>query len=707
VSLAALDLKLAYHKGEDDIAGEFYLPCMERSRRYDRAVGFFSSSIYVLAWPSLRQFVRNGGSIRLICSAVLSAVDVDALHDGYGARTVADFAADARAELVRLLGLEHLVKPTKVLATLVATGVIDLKVAWVGQESIGRDRRLFHDKVGIFDDGSGNQVAFKGSMNETWPGLAADGNLESVDVFATWRSGSDSERIRGEVEYFQRLWNGVQPGVRVTPFPEVALDDLRDLAEVSQWEEYVDEICLELESAAGWSADRGKMARTPRPHQVAALTAWSDRGRRGIFEHATGSGKTFTALCALRDSLERGEVPLVLVPSDLLLKQWKEELRNTFSVDGLQLLVCGGGARQWSEGNRLRLWTQSDDARTPRVLLATMQTARSSEFRRLLRDGEHLFLVADEVHRLGSAENRRLLEVASGPRLGLSATPRRAGDPEGTSVILDYFQGVVPPPFTLQDAVRAGALTPYAYFPHRVPLDVDEQEQWDDLTVQIGKRIARQGTGLETKSLDDATRLLLIQRARVIKRAAAKVPLAASVLARHYEPGQRWIVYCEDQDQLGQVREAIGRTGIPLVFEYHTAMTGDAAMTLRMFEHQGGVTVAIRCLDEGVDIPTVSHALILASSRNPREFIQRRGRVLRRADGKFLAYVHDAIVVPGHTPDDTPALSMVMGELARAIVFGHSAINPDSVTELQTLAIEFGLDWRTLTTDGFEADDDE
>jgi superfamily II DNA or RNA helicase len=683
---------------------------MERATRYDRAVGFFSSSIYILAWPSLRTFVSGGGRIRLICSPVLSGDDVEALSVGYSAKSESEFADGVLTDLRRLLALPHMVKPTKVLATLVAAGVVEMKVAWVGEESVGRGRRLFHDKVGIFIDSLGNRVAFKGSMNETWPGLAADGNLESVDVYASWRDGADATRISDEVDYFQRLWQGTYPGVRVLPFPDVAAEELRDLAEVSGWEEYVDEISIEIETAVRWSADRGPGARRPHPHQVAALAAWTERGRRGIFEHATGSGKTFTALCAIRDSLERGEVTLVLVPSELLLEQWKSELMATFADADLQLLVCGGGNRGWAEDGRLRLWSRPEAGGSPRVVLSTMQTAVSDDFRRLLRDGDHLFLVADEVHRLGSTVHQTLLGVHSGPRLGLSATPRRAGDPEGTTAIFDYFEGVVPPPFTLKDAVDARTLTPYVYYPRRVTLDSDEEEQWELLTAEIGKRIARQSGdrgGHLGAPLDDMIKLLLIRRARIAKKAAGKVPLAVDVVTAHYEQGQSWIVYCEDQDQLQEVRDALTQAGLPLVFEYHTSMRGDAPATLRMFENQGGVTVAIRCLDEGVDIPRISHALILASSRNPREFIQRRGRVLRRSEGKHLSYVHDAIVLPNHLNGDVPTISMVKGELARAIEFGSNAINPQGVTELQRIALEFGLDWRDLLEEGFEVDDDE
>ena len=704
-SLRDLALKLSYHKGEDDIAEGFYLPCMRRSRRYDRAVGFFSSSVFVLAWPSLREFAAAGGQMRIVCSPILTSGDIDALSVGYNSVGIEQFEAAARKELSRLLASPAFQKPTKILASLVAGGVIDLRIAWVGPETSGRSRRIFHDKVGIFSDADEQRVVFKGSMNETWPGLAADGNLESIDVYASWRNEENAQRVDDEVQYFDNLWHDRQPGVTVTPFPEVIQRELREIAEEARWEEYVDEICMELETAARVSADRGPASRTPRPHQVAALEAWTQAGRRGILEHATGSGKTFTALCAIRGSLDRGEVPLVLVPSELLLKQWREELTQTFESDELQLLVCGGGHRTWEVQRRLSLWTRNESADDSRVVLATMQTASSEDFRRLLREGPHLFVVADEVHRIGSPTHRRLLDLASGPRLGLSATPRRSGDPVGTAALMAYFEDVVPPPFTLHDAIAAGTLTPYWYRPHQVSLNANEQEEWDRLTAQIGRQLAIRGDE-ESALLDEGIKRRYIQRARIAKKAAGKSQLAAKVLSQHFRQGQRWLVYCEDREQLREVRGAIERAGLPTVYEYHSAMDGDPTSTLRLFEQSGGVMVAIRCLDEGVDIPATSHALILASSRNPREFIQRRGRVLRTAPGKSVAHVHDAIVLPAGIDLDVPIGSMVKGELARAIEFGQHAENPDGVVELRTIAVDYGLDWETLTEEGFEVDED-
>lgn len=703
------EFKRAYHKPEDDIAESFYLPAMRSAVRYDRAVGYFSSTVFLLAWPSLKAFVQAGGRMRLICSPVLSEGDHEALREGYSERAEAEAGRQIAESFSELLESEGFAKPARVLASLVGLGFIDCKVAWVGTEAGGRPKRLFHDKVGVLTDLVKDQVVFKGSMNETWPGLARDGNLESVDVFASWRDDGERARIADEVDYFERLWDDEYPGVVTRPLPEVAREAIISASDAAKWPDFVDEICEELEQAARWSADANRpTGRIPRPHQVAALEAWNNLGRRGIFEHATGSGKTFTALCALQDSLRRSETALVLVPSDLLLQQWEAELRSTFGGTGLQILVCGGGNDGWRDAGRLRAWTRPGDSKRPRAVLSTLQTAASDEFLGLCIGGEHLFMVADEVHRLGATQARRIFELDTGPRLGLSATPQRAGDPEGSQAILDYFEGVVPPPFLLEDAIRSGALTPYAYYPHAVKLTPEEARKWAEVTETFRRLYARsQGTGDDgAEPLSNRLKFLLIQRARIIKGAQRKVGLAAEVLATYYKPGQRWIVYCDDNGQLGEVKDTLRAVGVPDVYEYHSAMPGDRARTLRVFSERGGVIVSIRCLDEGVDIPAVSHALILASSKNPREFIQRRGRVLRRYPGKALAHVHDVVVAPEAQDVNELGGSILKGELARAIEFGTHAINPAAVTDLKRMAAQAGIDWSDLTN-GFETDADE
>lgn len=701
-SLANLHLKPAYHKGTDDIASEFYLPCMAAAIRYDRAVGFFNSTIYTIAWPSLHDFVARGGQMRIICSPILLPADADALSQGYLDKVEAAMATRLREETLCLLKDPFLHKPATVLASLVALNVIDVRIAFLGSPA---SHRLFHDKVGIFVDSEGNRVVFKGSMNETWAGLSADGNLESIDVFVSWEEAREAARVNEEMDYFEQLWENRYPDLLVRPFPEIARKELMTASSGDGWKALVEEICTEMETAARLSADGPRPShRIPRPHQAKALRDWIARGRRGILEHATGSGKTFTALCAVRDALSRAEVPLILVPSELLLDQWQKEIRATLEDIAPNLLLCGGGNVSWREETLLIAWTRKRDREHPRIVLSTMQTACTEKFRSMLQQGEHLFVVADEVHRLGSPEHRAILTIDSGPRLGLSATPRRAGDPEGTAAICKYFNGIMEPPFTLVDAIHAGTLTPYFYYVHTLSLSESEQEDWDNITSQISQLYARllDGEGSD-EGLKARIRNLLIRRWRIVKSATAKTPLTVSVLSVYYQPGQKWLIYCDSLGQLRQIQAELGSAGYAPI-EYHSAMAGDRVSTLKYFETNGGVLASIRCLDEGVDIPSATHALILASSQNPREFIQRRGRILRKAPGKTLAHLHDAIVVPRASEGISPDLAVLESELVRAIEFGKTALNPSAITDLERIALIFGIDRTKYFEVGVEDD---
>jgi superfamily II DNA or RNA helicase len=706
--LSELSLQPSYHKGEDDIAQEFYLPCMERSVEYDRAIGFFKSSIYLIAWESLREFVANGGRMRIVCSPVISDADSEAIEEGYKARTDEKIASSLQDTIQDMLNSSALKKPTKVLAALVAQGVVEFKIATMAEEPSPRHNRLFHDKVGIFRDGTGidkntDNIVFKGSMNETWAGLAMDGNLESIDVYVSWGDERERQRVQSEQEYFDSLWRDEYDTVEVRNFPDLPKRELVSAAEAVEWESLVDDIVEEINASQAISPDSGPNPRTPLPHQKEALDTWNERGRQGIFEHATGSGKTFTALCAIRESLKRDEVPVVFVPNTDLLTQWKEELETTNQDLNPKVLVCGGGRTRWRNDGLLRSWTRPDG--DSRIVLSTMQTAISDDFQSLITTDDHIFLIADEVHRIGSPEHRKILNFESGPRLGLSATPRRAGDPDGTEAIMDYFDGVVQPPFTLSNAIEAGRLTPYFYHIHTAILTPDEQEDWKRETKKIAKQYARLKSGADgDPNSSEYLKQLQIKRASIVKEAWNKIYLTKNIMNQHYESGDRWLVYCSEMEQLSAVADVLRQDGYD-VLEYHSKMAGDRNQTLKYFESNGGIIVSIKCLDEGIDIPNATHALILASSKNPREFIQRRGRVLRKSDNKNFAHVHDAIVLPHNTDVESPVVNILEGELSRAIKFAEDAVSAKSVADLREIAIEAGIDYENISETGFEDDE--
>jgi superfamily II DNA or RNA helicase len=488
--------------------------------------------------------------------------------------------------------------------------------------------------------------------------------------------------------------------------PEQTASELRALSREQEWRDLVQELEAELGEAAGDGAATAMpdTRRRLRRHQVTALDAWRQAGNRGILEHATGSGKTTTAIAAIRERLAAGDSPIVLVPSTPLLRQWSGELKTQLADLDPKLLVCGGGDADWVDG-MVRNWL-ARPASEARIVLAILNSAASDAFLDQVRS-DHVLLVVDEVHRAGSPTFSKVLDIDSASRLGLSATPRRYGDPIGTQRLLEYFGGIVHS-YSLEQAITDGYLTPYTYHPEVVRLSDGEQEEWDEATARIGRRIARLRGGRDDADdvEDRQLKLMLVARARIAKGAQSKVGLAVRVLTEEFQIGDRWLIYCDDRTQMAEVRERLQTATIDSL-AYYDGMPGDPALTLREFELNGGVIVAIKCLDEGVDIPNATHALILASSKNRREFIQRRGRVLRSAPYKPIAHIFDAIVMPGEANHESTFGSMLWSELARGVEFARAAMNLESQTRLELIAHEMGLDVAGLAELGYEDDVDE
>ena len=672
-----------YRTEENNPVDDFYAPCLDRAIRYRRAVGYFRSTVFDIIGENVVSFARRGGVIQIICSPAMTPWDIKTVEDAYEYRKAAEVAIFA--ELDKLVADPITAYPTRVLATLIAVGCLDLRLALRPRNS-----GIYHEKLGLFDDANGDRVSFKGSANESYSGWHEHGTFESIDVFCSWEEGKESQRVSENDRYFDRLWESRIAGLEVLPLTETARDRL-----IIQSIGGLDDIDEALLSSS--KSTRRKLFK----HQSDALRAWVAQNRRGILEHATGSGKTLTALTAIRMHIAEGNPALVLVPSKLLLEQWEREIRS--EIPEASILLAGAKNNKWREGRLLEAMT-SPGVNEQRVVLATMRTACSNRFVRDIVGGPHLLIVADEVHQVGSVTNSKSLAIPSGPRLGLSATPKRFGDPEGTENILAYFGDVVPPPFTLNDAILTGRLVPYEYHPYPIALSSDETIGWNKLSDKILHEMARSGDdGTGTRLLSERAKMLLIQRSRIAKKACAKLSLALTVVKTHYRLGQRWLVYCEDAAQLSDILASFRNAGLE-VFEYHSNMTSDRDAVMTWFEDFGGILVSIRCLDEGVDIPAVSHALILASSQNPRQFIQRRGRVLRRYPGKTHAEIHDAIVVPPDLASEPRQAPLVRAEFKRAIEFADNSLNLGAGTRLKIIASDIGFDVADLDELGIEDD---
>lgn len=707
MGLKDCNFKPDYNKSDDDIAKDFYIPSMINSCQYNRISGYFGSTIYIIAWSALQRFVENGGHMRIICSPCVSENDKVALQEGYNAQNDQILRESLDKELNKLFTSSELEKPARVLACLISKDILEVKIAVPMTDAEPDLQRLFHDKVGIFTDENGDSVGFRGSMNETFQGLSEDGNAESIDVFPSWADSRDSSRLKRATEYFDKLWNNQEIGTKVFEFPEAVKKNLIDKSNGYDWTQLSKEISTRISKAKKWKPDKKHSVKSPREHQLIALENWVKNYYRGILEHATGSGKTFTAICAIRNALDRGKTVLVLVPSKELLNQWNKEICANITDIKLNILLCGDGNNSWKSDNTLALWTRPT-AGANKITIAIMDTACGSQFINNMSSGENLLMVADEVHRIGSSKRRNILKIDAEERLGLSATPIRYGDPIGTKAIFDFFGGIIQPVFSLEDAINSNVLTKYYYYPITLMLNSDEQEKWNTLTDQINKMLAINGGDKPIGDLIDTNprlKMKIIERSRIIKQASGKIRLALDVVKKYYKKGQRWIIYCDNSQQLHQVLTLLLNNGYD-AYEYYSEMNGDREQTLKYFSLTGGLLVSIRCLDEGVDIPATTHALILASSKNPREFIQRRGRILRRYKGKYYAQLYDAIVMPErfYNGDEDKSISIIESELSRAIQFGEWAENPSCVSDLKIIAQQYGIKYDELVDGGYEDD---
>jgi superfamily II DNA or RNA helicase len=257
----------------------------------------------------------------------------------------------------------------------------------------------------------------------------------------------------------------------------------------------------------------------------------------------------------------------------------------------------------------------------------------------------------------------------------------RRGDEEGTNAIFSFFGDTVKPVYSLKEAIADGVLVPYDYFISMAPLSETELDEWDELSTRISRELA-----MNDGRLTDKARKLSIRRARISKRAESKAEIAAKLVHQNMEHGDRWLVYCESVSHLSEVRAAMERAlgkSVTLM-EFHSKNMQEHERVINFFETKGGVVLAIKCLDEGVDIPIINKAIILSSSSNPREFVQRRGRVLRRHPAKRLAQIWDLVSVRS---DGRPIAG---SELLRASEFADSSNNQAVKFQLSLMSDTFG-----------------
>lgn len=699
MSYESLQILRSYKTNKNDIVQEFYVPILKESVLYKRAVGFFSSAALIELSKGISGLIKNGGKIKFIVSPLLSEEDVEAIQRGYDEREIIKRSllrefkepqTDSEAERLNWL------------AYLIANGYLEIKVAFT---SPSKATGMYHEKIGILYDEKYNKIAFTGSMNETIN--AFHNNYESIVVFNS-AIDEDIQRVNDLERDFDSLWAGREENITVLEFPQVVKEKLlaykKDTVEFSLDQTEL-EHCLEGTNRA-LGIPLIPIGVRLHDYQEDAIDEWAKKNYCGIFDMATGTGKTFTGLgAAARLFKDKEKAAIIIVcPYQHLVEQWVEDILK-FNM----LPTIGYSASKQTDWKK-RLQNDIMDFKLGVIksfCFVTTNATFSSEFvqKQLNKLGKNTLLLVDEAHNFGATNLRLTLNPKFEYRLALSATLNRHGDAEGTQALYDYF-GDKCIEYGLERAIRENKLTPYYYYPCVVYLTENELEKYRDISKRIAKQCHKSKSG--NLEITELGKRLMIERSRIVAGAFNKVDLLKDLM-QDYRDDTHILVYCgaarnadfssdlsepdtEGERQIVSVSKMLGNE---LGMKVTHFTSSESAVEREQIKEQFAnadpyqAIVAIKCLDEGVNIPSIKTAFILASSTNPKEYIQRRGRVLRKAPNKPFAKIYDFITLPtplDYVNGDSEVARLDLGLVKREIVrmkeFGEISKNPSEADKL-------------------------
>lgn len=702
MSFQELDIKKEYRSLLDSVAKDFYIPLLSQAVKYQRAVGFFSASCLVEISKGISELAKNGGKIQLVASPYLSDEDVEAIKSGYAMRDQVVKEAIRREMTEGKTPFEK--ARLNLLANLISDGVLDIKIAFTEDS----DRMgMYHEKMGIITDAKGNRVAFAGSMNESATAMTL--NYEAIDVFCSWKGEED--RVIAKENAFTSIWNDTEPNIKIIDFPELKQEIIEKYKRsVPDFEidkkEYSSNIDTVLHTDLGTHIEYcPKFPEWFKLHdyQNEAITEWQKRNYRGIFDMATGTGKTYTglgALTILSKNIDYKLAAIIVCPYQHLVEQWVEDILK-FNIDPI-IGYSDSSQKDWPKRLKDAIRDQKLKVRGKEFFCFICTNATfSSDYvqTQLAKIKSDILLMVDEAHNFGAPYLSCLLYDNYKYRLALSATLDRHNDEEGTTKLYDFF-GEKCIEYTLDRAIEEKKLTKYKYYPIVVTLTEEELEAYDNLSYEIGKCIMKGENG--KMKLSSRGEKLALKRSRIVAGAKNKLTMLEKVI-QPYIHDKHILVYCgatkgleqnqdrsdvdsEDVRQIDAVTDLLGNKLGMEVSQFTSKESVEEREVLKR-EFSAGDTlkalIAIKCLDEGVNIPKIKTAFILASTTNPKEYIQRRGRVLRLAEGKEYAEIYDFVTLPYDTESVTSLTetqvkrnsTLVKNELRRVEEFSRIAVN--------------------------------
>lgn len=702
MSYKDIDIQACYESGTSDIVEDFYEPVLMASVSYDRIAGFFSSAALAIASRGLYGFIKNRGKMRLVTSPILSGEDAEIIRKvTESPEKLTDI--DLGINLTNICN-EFVDNHVKALGWMLREGLLEMRLAVITNnhrpctvEEINKSG-LFHQKVGILRDVDGNELSFSGSINET--ASAWINNDEEFKVFKAW--DDSREYYQKDQSRFEEIWNGQRQNLEVFDLPSAIKDKL--IQRSSDFD--IEKISIkQYRRSKANSFDFKNSPISLFYYQANALNKWKDNTYRLLFEMATGTGKTRTAVAGISRILATSKRVVVIIstPQNTLSKQWKENEVEPLGVHFDRSEIIDGTVKDWKSKLSSILLDNATGFADHCVIYTTHSTASSEKFtstmlRDLSKDSITLF-VGDEVHWLGARKLRRALLSRYNFRIGLSATPSRWFDDEGSQYLVDYFGGknFV---FSIHDALTEinpitgkHFLVNYYYHISKVGLNAEETAEYKNITQQMLRLASKIEADPEA---EERYERLLEQRANIIKNADEKYNILDKLLDELNAKGriENLIIFVSPQ-QINNVMETLVQKKI--IFHKLTESEGtrrekkydglsEREFIIKRFKSGDyQVLVAIKCLDEGIDIPSADTGILMASSTNPREYVQRIGRIVRQGANKTFAHLYDMCVGKVDTLDDDEQKlenKIKQKEIIRLTEIANNAINVTDATEI-------------------------
>ena len=722
-----------YVPGEEFSPERFFNDGLKNSTEFDLKLGYFSSAAISVLAEGFATFISKGGYMRLIINHIVSKKDKEAITEGVMGNII-DCADLSNFQYLKTTFNEYQEQFFRCLAYMISQKRIDIRIIKPrGQKGIA------HTKTGQFRDGD-SITAFTGSANFTISGLF--NNIENISI-----DRSDSidvmvqKRIAKQRKDFDAIMSGEKKGIEYLS-PKDLVEAIRtnygdsDIEELLDVERKLKEVKRSARPVATTAQEELTVASPsfpydkPRDYQMLAFENWKNNGQQGLFAMATGTGKTITSLNCLLEIYKRNGYykAIILVPTITLVNQWEKECWK-FNFGNI-IKVYSKNA-EWR--SKIELLQMAEKYRKPNeptqnfIIISTYASFARENVFSVLNSFERakVLLIADEAHNMGSPSIlKRLGTINYLRRIGLSATPERQFDEDTNKKLYRFFGSEEKFTFeySMEEAIQKGVLCRYYYYPHLVKLTDEEMANYVELSEKISKYFNYNSGEFDKK--DEILMGLLLARKRIIHKAANKLDAFKKIIEERYEkngnlkysliyvPEGNKPDYFPEADLFDKTEQVADDAVSDHLIDIYTeaVMRVDKYITVRKFvsgqkdrneiladfaKGKLQVLTSMKCLDEGVDVPRSELAIFCASTGNPRQFIQRRGRVLRKHPDKYMAEIHDLVVAPEVSATSASykmEQSLLKGELMRVKNFSMLSENPSySQMELKAVMEHYGL----------------